>query len=67
MKEFEKWWESNNEFCHNKSGQFSKEDARDTWRAALEQVYDNLDYSEGHKGIKDIIEQELGDQNDRFL
>lgn len=43
MKAFEEWWENNNEFCHNKCGQFHKEDAIDAWKAALEWIRDNED------------------------
>ncbi len=32
------------------------------WRAALEEVYNQLDYSEQHQEIKDWIEKELGEE-----
>jgi len=31
----------------------------DAWKAALEWVYDKLDYSEEHEKLKDIINKEL--------
>ena len=36
MKAFEEWWENNNELCHDPTGHFCREDAKEAWKAALE-------------------------------
>ncbi len=65
MKEFDKWWEKNNEFCHNRCGQHSVEDAADVWKAALEWVLiyykeeDMLDWEIIASRLKDRIDKEL--------
>ncbi len=52
MKAFEKWYKKQ-KFIYYSS---SREKA---WKAALEWLYDKLDYSQEHEEIKDMIEEEL--------
>ena len=59
MKKFDKWLETKefyDPFCCAIM-------ARAAWKAALEEVYKQLDYSEEHETIKDWIEKELNDDN----
>ena len=55
MKAFEKWWQYNNYGKHRTPG------PKEVWRAALEEVYNQLDYSQEHETIKDWIEKELNE------
>ncbi|KKN66039.1 hypothetical protein LCGC14_0475170 [marine sediment metagenome] len=59
MKAFKKWWAK-----EHPPGTYHYEKVHDciageTWKAALEWVYDKLDHSQEHEEIKDVIEEEL--------
>ena len=66
MKEFKEW--SYNHYRNKVTNTCDHctdylEGIEEGWRAALEEVYKQLDYSEEHETIKDWIEKELNDNN----
>ena len=70
MKAFKKWFET---ICdYRKNCDPTDQDAgcdvceghrRQGWKGALEWLCGNLDYSEGDKRIKDLIDDELKDKD----
>ena len=56
MKEFDKWWSNNDEWCNDMTGHFDKRDAEVAWKAALEWVKSEIFK---HREPLDVIEEEL--------
>ena len=64
MKEFDKWFSKDGAFIprgYIDAGYEGYVERRAAWKAALEEVYKQLDYSQEHETIKDWIEKELNE------
>ena len=59
MKGFEKWWSDNENAIFRTDISTAVEVG---WRAALQWVLDDLDYSIEHKEIGDKLDKELSDK-----